>query len=60
MGAIALFIAIAATLAATYLFQSLCNSRFGKPGYFEDKTLDGLQKQFDDLVREALSRTLFH
>lgn len=38
--------------------MSLRNNRFGKPGYFEDKTLDGLQKQIDDLVREALSRTL--
>lgn len=38
--------------------MSLRNNRFGKPGYFEDTTLEGLQKQIDDLVREALSRTL--
>lgn len=38
--------------------MSLRNNRFGKPGYFEDTTLEGLEKQIYDLVREALSRTL--
>lgn len=38
--------------------MSLRNNRFGKPGYFESTTLEGLQMQIQDLVREALSRTL--
>ena len=38
--------------------MSLCNNRFGKPGYFESTTLEGLQMQIQNLVREALSRTL--
>lgn len=38
--------------------MSLRNNRFGKPGYFESTTLEGLQMQIQDLIREALSRTL--
>lgn len=38
--------------------MALRNNRFGKPGYFESTTLEGLQMQIQDLVREALSRTL--
>lgn len=33
-------------------------NRLGKPGYFEDKTLDGLRKQIEDVVRDALSKEL--
>lgn len=38
--------------------MSLRNNRFGNPGYFESTTLEGLQMQIQNLVREALSRTL--
>ena len=36
----------------------LVRNRVGTPGYFEDKTLKGIQQQIEDFVREAMSREL--